>query len=155
MELKETTVIIKTQEGDIETPALIHPCCAGLAVTMHCFGRFTVTHIKSGMKLCQQYRLMGDALLVLGRMAMIANENGISWDVDQDKVKQNIKQIFETPVPFSDVTFIQNGEERPLTCQEYITGLSRNYIDPYQFDEFDNESMAFELLYQYETEPTE
>ena len=148
--LKETTVAIKTDKGDIERPAMVSDLCPGLAISKTSFARFSITHIKSGTKMGTLYQLFGDALLVFSKLALIAKHNDISWDVDSDEVPNILKKINDIPVPF-DSTVIHMGKERKQTCKEFFEGLRFEDLHSSIFEP-DTEYEALELLEQCKPE---
>ncbi len=127
--LKETTVTIKTENGTKDCPALTHEYCPGLAVTMSAFGVFTVTHIKSGLKMCPYLDSSETAILVFSQFALIGNDNQLSWDIDKDAIRDIMKCIDDKPVPFESTITVGN-EERKQTIKEWMHSMSlQNLID--------------------------
>lgn len=146
MNHKETTVIIKTQEGDVERPAIVSDLCPGLAICHVTFARFSVTHIKSGTRIGGSFRLFGDAFLLFARLALIAKNNDVSWDVDQGDIGDVAKKIYDSPVPFDNFTVILKGEERKQTCKEFLEGLGFADSTLLLDEEDDSELRAVRLL---------
>lgn len=119
--VEQTTVTIKTAIGDVEVPAMTHEFCPGLAVTMQPFGLFTVTHIKSGMKLCDAYERSNSALLLLSQFALIAKDNGFSWT--DSNPQESIKKSGDKPVPFGGSTITDSNGTNPMTVKEWVRHL--------------------------------
>lgn len=118
-------VRIATVEGDRMVPALTHPLCPGLAVTMSVFGQFCVTHVPSGMSLGAAgsgYERMANAVVEMVEWALIAREAGFSWgDVETGGAAADaLKVAREKSVPFDGATVTQNGEKRPMTIGEWM-----------------------------------
>lgn len=104
-------------DGDPEVPAATHSHCPGLAVTMHGFGNFTVTHIGSGMRLVRgDYEKAASAIATMAKFALIAKEHGFSWaDLGQWELVDKFKEIDKSPVPFEGATTTYGGETAPMS----------------------------------------
>ncbi|WP_163371043.1 hypothetical protein [Endozoicomonas acroporae] len=150
--LKEATVKIKTEHGEIERPAMVSDLCPGLAICHCTFARFNVTHVKSGTKIGATFKLFGDALLLFSKLATIAKDNDISWDVDQSKILKTMKKIYDSPVPF-DSTVIYMGKERKQTCKEFFQGMQFSDLHSFMDDEADREDEALHLLEKCKSKP--
>ena len=148
--LKETTVKVKTDSGDIERPAMVSDLCLGLAICQSSFARFNVTHIKSGTKIGATFKLFGDAFLLFSKLALIAKDNNLSWDVDQSEVPKIMEKIYDSLVPF-DNTVIHMGKERKQTCKEFFEGIRFDDLHSLLADEADREGEAYHLLQKCES----
>tara|TARA_R110001599_G_scaffold333854_1_gene549921 strand:- start:983 stop:1315 length:333 start_codon:yes stop_codon:yes gene_type:complete len=85
--LSEIAVQIQNQVKNHTVLGLTHKSCPGLAVTMRPFGYFTVTHINSGLKICNVYERASSALLVMSQFALVAAMKNKSWsELDQKGV---------------------------------------------------------------------
>ena len=138
--LNKVTIDITTEDGAVSTPAINHDNCTGLAVTMVQFGFFVVTHAETGLKLSDKYERAGSALLVLSQFALIAKENGFSWDGGtQSEVTGIMKEIYQKPVPFDGATITSKNGTRKQTVIEWIHNLRainiRGYVDEFPWEE--------------------
>lgn len=106
-------VRISTNEGDKYVPAFYVDECPGLAITLSSVGKFTVTHIATGLGVCKgNYERHANAVLLVVRLTFIAKTYGFSWE--DDNIKDRLNKVFSQPVPFG---------ERPMTIQSFIEGL--------------------------------
>ena len=113
---------IETKDGDKYSPGITINTCDGLAVTMAGFGRFTITHIPSGRRVCNgNYERCDNAILEMVRLAMIAKANGFSWS--DKNPQQKIKEVADRPVPFGGATITDKDGIRPMTIGRYISTL--------------------------------
>lgn len=115
-------VRISTNEGDKYVPAFYVDECPGLAITLSSVGKFTVTHIATGLGVCKgNYERHANAVLLVVRLTFIAKTYGFSWE--DDNIKDHLAKIFMQPVPFIGATVTDRDGERPMTIQSFIEGL--------------------------------
>lgn len=130
------TVEIACREGKEAAPAMTHPWCPGLAVTMRIFGEFVVTHVASGMKIGGAYQRAGSAALELVEWAAIAEAVGFSWEADGPTVREAMLAAKDQPVPFPGATSTDSEGVRPLAIGEWVSMLRSTFA----FEEFPWES---------------
>lgn len=117
---------IATHEGDKYVPGITLEKCPGLAVTMSGIGRFTITHIATGARLCNgNYERCDNAILEMTRLTAIAIAHKFSWE--DKNPQEKIKSIANERVPFAAAITTDSDGRRPMTIQSYIEGL-RPYI---------------------------
>ncbi len=132
----DAVIAIQCQHGPREVPALTHPQCPGLAVTMSHFGLFGVTHVASGRSMGGSYERCGSAARELVQWQQIATRYGFSWELPGDALQGVFREHAQKPVPFEGGTVTSMGETRPLTIGEW-----RGFIvSPLGTDEFPWES---------------
>lgn len=148
---RESDVTLATTTGDQVLRAIVHPKAPGLAVTMHHFGSFDVTHIKSGKKIAGPYGRCGRAMLTLAEFSRC-----FDWTQDAAGIAAQLAEKGELPVPFSGHTITQEGRTRPQTIAEYAAS-ARNWIFsdefPWEAPADDPGECAFDLLNGSEPEP--
>lgn len=116
----DASVTICGPLGDRNVPALVHPWCPGLAVTMGAFGTFDVTHVPTGRRVFGSWERWGNALRTLVEVALIARAAGADWSVaDRDVLAEAIRAVWDQPVPFPDATSTSTTGVRPLTIREW------------------------------------
>lgn len=145
--LRETPVTIHAQAGEITVPGLVHEACPGLAVTMHPFGVFAVTHVKTGVKLCNLYQRASSALQALSWWALIANAEGKSWeDMDSESAAAMITAAKDKPVPFEGCTSSSQGITRKMTVGEWFQHQRLPGHDEFPWEEKDPYETAVDNL---------
>lgn len=145
--LVEMTVEISTEGGTRSVPGLIHKACPGLAVTMHPFGVFQVTHTKTGLKLCSLYQRASKAILAMSWWALIADMEGQSWeDVGTAEASVMISKAKDKPVPFDDCTSTSQGETRKMTVGEWFQHQRMPLFDEFPWEERDPFELAINNL---------
>ena len=98
------------------------PECPGLAVTTARFGRFTVTHIATGLRVVPGvYERCDNAIRDTAKLALIAKIHGFSWDCDDPKEKFNA--VRGNPVPFEGATTITSEGESPMSISSWMQHL--------------------------------
>lgn len=113
---------LATKEGDKFVPGITVDQCPGLAVTMSGVGRFTITHINSGSRVCNgNYERCDRAVLDMVRLASIASAYGFSWE--EESPKDRILGIADKPVPFDGCTITDNDGTRPMPIGRFIQSL--------------------------------
>lgn len=146
-----TTVQANTEDGMVSITAITHEYCKGLAVSMQSFGFFTVTHIDTGLKLCDHYERASSAILILSNFALIAKENNFSWaGLSMEEAREIMRNISSNPVPFDDATITTNSETVKQTIGEWMRGLRmmnfNGIVDEFPWEETDNHQIAIENL---------
>src|ERR1051326_7238827 len=129
----EATVVMATEKGSIAERGLVHPHAPGLAITMHLFGTFDVTHVRSGKKVAGPYQRCALAQLVLAQMSKC-----LDWKQDAAGIAAQIAARKDEPVPFMGATVSSGGVQRPQTIGEFLRG-TRDWLG---FDEFPWEAPA-------------
>ena len=113
---------IATKEGERFVPGVTIPECPGLAVTTARFGRFTVTHIATGLRVVPGvYERCDNAIRDTAKLALIAKTHGFSWDCDDPKEKFNA--VRGNPVPFEGATTITSEGESPMSISGWMYAL--------------------------------
>jgi hypothetical protein len=119
----ETTVEVACVEGPEVVPAMVHPHCPGLAVTMRPFGVFRVSHVRTGMAISGEFERAGNAAAEMVTWAALALALGFSWDNDGQACAAAIKAGGDTPFPAGGTSTSAEGV-RPLTISEWV-GMAR------------------------------
>jgi len=136
--LTDIQVLINTERGSVSVPGLTHDNCPGLAVTMHPFGAFTVTHIESGMKMCGGYERASSAILVMSQYALIAASKSASFKgLDQQGAINLISDAGSDDVPFDGCTSTSIEGVRKLTVKEWQGSLTNCFLDEFPWEEND------------------
>jgi PAS domain-containing protein len=113
---------IATQDGYKFVPGVAIEQCSGLAVTMCGVGRFTITHISSGSRVCNgNYERCDKAIHDMSRLAAIAHAHGFSWE--EESPQDRIKEIADKPVPFDGCTITDKDGTRPMPIGRFIQSL--------------------------------
>ncbi len=114
--------MIATDDGERYVPGLTLSECPGLAVTAHGFGRFAITHLATGRRVCSgTYERCDNAILDMCRLALIAKSYGFSWD--EKAAKERVKACSKEPVPFDGATVKDASGERPVSIEYWIFNL--------------------------------
>lgn len=129
-QFEQTTVTVTCQDGPRTVPAVVHPDCPGLAVTMSNFGDFTVTHLNSGARMCDPYERFGSAMAVMTEYQLIAHRHGFSWAKIHLQSEAAIKmgEIGAEPVPFGGTRVADCNGSRPMTIREWLNFLRQHSI---------------------------
>ena len=114
---ERTEIKVKKETGEELCQAIIHPLSKDLAVVMTGFGYFTVTHIKTGLKISGAYDRVSNAMLNYAEWILITKEYDIDWNIET--ITELMSVIGDKPVPFKEATSTQNGETRPMTIKEW------------------------------------
>lgn len=117
---QETSITIETDRGEASVPALIHPLCPGLALTMSQFGHFTVTHIDTGKKMCADFERAFSAMLILTKYQLIAHKFKLDWTNYTDGM---LLPHMSKPVPFDGSTITTNDSEKKMTVSQWIQAI--------------------------------
>jgi hypothetical protein len=115
----ETTVQVACESGPETVPAMVHPACAGLAVTMRPFGLFRVTHTGSGMSLSSEFERAGNAASEMVIWAALARTLGFAWTDAVAACVAAIQAGGDTPFPAGGTSTSAEGA-RPLTVAEWM-----------------------------------
>jgi len=135
---KEIQVTVNVNHSPVSVPGFAHDNCPGLAVTMHPFGAFTVTHIESGMKICGHYERASSAILVMSQYALIAASKSASFKgLDQQGVINLISDAGSDDVPFDGYTSTSIEGVRKLTVKEWRGSLAHSFLDEFPWEEHD------------------
>lgn len=123
------TAAIACSDGPTEVPALRHPRCPGLAVTMASFGRFRVTHTGSGLAIGGTYERAGGAVHEMVQWAAIARAYGFTYKVeDSSAVRDCVLHCADRWVPFAEATSTGADGTRPLTVREWVQTVRSNQV---------------------------
>lgn len=122
--MEEREVEIHTSAGPRKLMGLTHAWAPGLAVTMHRFGHFNVTHLASGMHVDskQGFERFWSAVREMLTLAPM-----IDWTADAKNVAEQIKAKSGEPMPVGNGKVTEKGVERRMTVGEYIRSI-RNWI---------------------------
>ena len=149
--LVEVTVEIQTEGDPRNVPGLSHKACPGLAVTMHPFGIFQVTQIKTGLKLCGLYQRASKAILAMSWWALIADMEGQSWeDIGVAEASVMISKASDKPVPFDDCTSTSKGVTRKMNVGEWFQHQRIPLFDEFPWEERDPLELAISNLEKIE-----
>lgn len=149
--LTETTVEVTNELGKKQVPALTHKSCPGLAVTMHPFGAFGVTHIPTGCRLANASERASTALLTMSQFALVADMMGESWDeLNAGLASVMISKARDFPVPFGGYTSTSQKETRKMTVGEWFHHVRMPVIDEFPWEEKDPFEQAIDNLSQIE-----
>lgn len=143
------TVTIARQQGPENVPALVHPLCPGLAVTMADFGEFRVTHIASGRVIGGRYERWGSAALEMVEWTLIARALGVSWEEpDGAVILAGIKAGWDQPVPFPGATEMDKDGTRPCSIKTWMEITRGAFDDEFPWESPDEapDSKAMDLL---------
>ncbi|HET8799647.1 MAG TPA: hypothetical protein VFN01_00550 [Marinobacter sp.] len=136
--LSEISVEVRTNFGVVTVPGLAHEACPGLAVTMNPFGVFSVTQIRSGLKLCNIYQRASSALLAMSWWALIANAENKSWkEMGPAEASVMISKASDKPVPFDGCTSTTKGVTRKMTVGEWFQHQRIPMHDEFPWEETD------------------
>jgi hypothetical protein len=115
-----TQVATACADGMVAEPSIVHEWCPGLAVTMHDFGIFRVTHIASGMALGGRYERVGSACRELAEWAAVGRAIGMAFALaDAVVVRDTLMAHLDDAVPFPGATTTEKGVTRPSTVREW------------------------------------
>lgn len=148
--LSETTVQIHSPDKSHKVPGLAHDSCPGLAVTMHPFGCFAVTHINSGLKISNVYQRVSSALLVMSQFALIAAMKNKSWSgLGREAAINLIQDAGSDEVPFDGYTNTSKGGTRKTTVSEWFQIVRLPLMDEFPWEEsdpFEGAIQNFEMM---------
>ena len=148
--LSEVAVQIQSLAKSHTVPGLTHESCPGLAVTMRPFGVFTVTHISTGLKICNVYQRASSALLVMSQFALVAAMKNKSWlELDQKGVVDLIQHAGPDEVPFDGFTSTSKCSSRKMTVSEWFQIVRLPFMDEFPWEEsdpFDDAIQSFEMM---------
>ena len=148
--LSETEVELQGPNGKRAAPALVHENCPGLAVTMQPFGVFTVTHVSTGLKLCNEYQRASSAVLAMSQFALVAGMKETTWaELDNDSAVKLIKDLDSEPVPFDGYTSTSKDGTRNMTVSEWFQAVRFPLFDEFPWedrDPFDDALENFEKV---------
>lgn len=150
--LTETMVEVTNELGKKQVPALTHKSCPGLAVTMHPFGAFGVTHIPTGCRLANASERASTALLTMSQFALVADMMSTAWDMlDTKTAGAMISDAAGLPVPFDGYTSTSQKETRKMTVGEWFQHV-RMPVDEFPWEEQDPFEQAIDNFSQIEVE---
>jgi hypothetical protein len=134
-------------KGKRDVPALIHPWCPGLAVTMSRFGFFCVTHVRSGLVVGGAYERAANAKRELCQSAAIGKAIGLDWaTATADQVVQAIIAHADAPVPFKGFTEMDAQGTRPVSIRWWMHLVRDPSADEFDFFDDDPHADIHELL---------
>ncbi len=135
-------------EGPKEVPALAHPWCPGLAVTMTNFGLFSVTHVASGARICGDFERSSTAELMMVRWASVGHAYGFTWEEkDRGKLALALTTCGDRPVPFGGATSTGGAGTRPLTVAEWRDLMRMvHYRDEFPCEDVHPGALARDIL---------
>lgn len=88
---------VLTDRGLIDAPGVRHEKCNHLCVTMTNFGRFEITHIKSGKLISSKYERMSSAYRDMIALEIALIQMGIPSDLDTDEFMSEVKKSTIVP----------------------------------------------------------
>lgn len=136
--LFETEVELQGPSGRRTAPALVQEDCPGLAVTMQPFGVFTVTHIGTGMKLCNEFQRASSAILAMSQFALVAAMKGATWeDLDQESALKLMQDAGSEAVPFDGYTSTSKDGTRKMTISEWFQSVRLPMWDEFPWEDQD------------------
>ncbi|WP_339779884.1 hypothetical protein [uncultured Marinobacter sp.] len=136
--LSEIAVQVQIQDKSHAVPGLTHKSCPGLAVTMYPFGCFAVTHINSGLRVCDAYQRVSSALLTMSQFALVAAMKNKSWsELDQEAAFNLIRDAGPDEVPFDGCTVTSNAGTRKMTVSEWFQIVRLPIMDEFPWEESD------------------
>ncbi len=148
--LSEIAVQIQSHAKKLTVPGLTHKSCPGLAVTMRPFGCFTVTHINSGLRVCDAYQRASSALLTMSQLALVAAMKNKSWsELDQEAAFNLIRDAGPDEVPFDGCTSTSNAGTRKMTVSEWFQIVRLPIMDEFPWEEsdpFEGAIQNFEMM---------
>lgn len=114
---------ITTDKGTQPVPGFVLPDCPGLAITLADAGRFTITHLATGMRVSAgNYERFDNALVDLIRLTLIARTYNFCWS-DAD-AKESISSLKTEPVPFDECTVHDKDGVRPMAAFHWVRSLT-------------------------------
>jgi len=147
--LNQTNIEIKSKDSPegLLVPALLHKNCPGLAVTMHPFGCFTVTHTATGYSVCSTYERAASALLTMSQFALVATMSRKSWaSLNTESAFNMIREAGQDEVPFGDCTSTSQGVTRKMTVSEWFQAVRTPFPGEFPWEEVDPYELAIENL---------
>lgn len=84
------TIEVKTEKGMIPVPCYEVEGCKGLVVTSTVFGRFEVTHSKSGGLIIGGYERAVNAACLMIELYLGLKEAGINPDLDMEEFQKHV-----------------------------------------------------------------
>jgi hypothetical protein len=139
------TVTVDTKDGRVDRPAIVHPWCPGIAVTMHDFGVYRATHILTGKALGGYYERLASAIAEAANFSAIFRALGVDvLTVSQEDVAVAVRAHADDPVPFPHATSTGRDGKRPLTIAEWIR-LTRSHFacDDYPWEAYEDSPQFF------------
>lgn len=141
--LAEVVVDIQTAEGVKSVPGWAHKSCPGLAVTMHPFGCFMVTHINTGFKISALSERASTAMLTMSQFALLAHMKDTKWsDLDKEAAITLISDLTSKDVPFEGCTRTSLGVTRKMTVGEWFEHSRIPVFDEFPWEAIDPLEMA-------------
>lgn len=139
-ETRDGVPLFYTKEIDVRVPekkisreALVHDYAPGLAVVMHEFGEFVVTHVPSGKRLGATYERCGSSMRELSGWALIAKACDFSWDKisgdDPELLKELFDRIKSLPVPFDGATTTSKDGTVPMSIGQWADRVKNPFLN--------------------------
>jgi hypothetical protein len=160
MKLASTNMTIATGEGalkkSLDVPAMVHPLIPGLAVVMHPFGRFGVTHVLSGLAFSATSERANTAVQVMAEAALLGVTYGIDWLQDSEDLIANIvAEHYDKPVPFGRYYTEKEGVRTPFSVKDWIQSVREELPEfAWETESEDPGVIARELLDEFEERVT-
>lgn len=88
--MKTTTVI--TTDGHKDVPVFFHDGITGLCVTMCQFGRFEITHQKTGRFILSGYERASSAVAAMLKLHIAMKEAGIELNAEMHAIQKQVKE---------------------------------------------------------------
>jgi len=143
--LSEVDVEINCDGQKLQAQGITHENTPGLAVTMHPFGLFTVTHINTGLRMCNTYERSASALLAMSQFSLIAKMQGKSWvDLDKDGGFDLMQEAAESEVPFDGNSHTSIEGTRKMTVKEWFQVIRMPMWDEFPWEDRDPFDEALE-----------
>ncbi|PJC87797.1 hypothetical protein CSW98_01330 [Vibrio sp. HA2012] len=101
------TIKVITPSGWTDVPAYTLHGCDGLAVTMCEFGRFEVTHVKSGRQLIGNFERAVNAVIHMAELSLGAKEVGIDFNLEMEPLRLSMIKSRVKCKRLMDMTIMQ------------------------------------------------
>lgn len=130
-------------------PALIPKKECGIGIVMPFFGKFTITHLPSGSRISFPNPSCDMCILNFTKLLLIAHCCGFRFQDYSDvnsfrKMVEDNDRLFQGPVPFDGVFYIDENEQRPIDIKTWIMMLNSSPFDFSDIHTFDFLSEAQE-----------
>lgn len=127
---EQGTVEISRVLGPEAVPAVTHPRCPGLAVTMADFGTFRVTHVASGMFIGGAYERWSSAALEMVEWSAIARALGFSWlEPCGPAISAALRAGGDRPVPFAGATSTDEDGTHPMSVMDWVQITRGTFVE--------------------------
>ncbi|HSH44425.1 MAG TPA: hypothetical protein VK966_01080 [Longimicrobiales bacterium] len=142
---RHTMIKVPGKDGVNDFPALVHDAAPGVGIVVFPWGLFSVTHLRSGMRLNGPYERAANAAIEAAQWAKVLDlEAAASGD---DLVKQ-VEAAPDDPVPFGGATITDNEGSRTMTRREWFESVmaDRGWVVEFPWEEQSPWERADEIL---------